>query len=78
MRQYTEDHELTFLVYFLGLFAFNVQVSRERQETGGREGGTTCRLGSLGVGFEPGSPAARTVTSTHGVGVLPTELCSTP
>ena len=37
----------------------------------------TCRIGPLGVGFEPGSPAARTVASTHGAGAVPTELYST-
>ena len=35
---------------------------------GGREGAMTCRIGPLGAGFEPGSPAVRTVASTHGVG----------
>ena len=42
---------LFFLKYFLGRFAFNVQVSGERQETGGREEGMTCRIGPLGAGF---------------------------
>ena len=68
-------HTFFFQVYFLGLFAFNVQVSRERQETGGREGAMTCR-----IGFKPGSPAVRTVASTHGAGALPalpTELKTT-
>ena len=51
--------------------------SRERQETGGREGGMTRRIGPLGVEFEPGLPAARTVASTHGAGALPTELNTT-
>ena len=62
----------------MGLFAFNVQVSRERQETGGREEGMTRRKGPFDAEYEPGSPAARTVASTHGVGALPSELCSTP
>ena len=32
----------------------------------------TCRTGpGLGGGFEPGSPAARTVASTHGAGAHP-------
>ena len=33
----------------MGLFVFNVQVSRERQEMGGREGAMTCRTGPLGA-----------------------------
>ena len=45
---------------------------------GGREGGMTCRIGRLGTGFEPGSPAVKTVASTHGAGALPTELNTTP
>ena len=67
------------LFFFLSIFfAFNVQVSSERQETGGRDGGMTCRIGPLGVGFERGSAVARTAASTHGAGAQPTELCSTP
>ena len=69
---------LFFLSIFFGLFAFNGQVSRDRQETGSREGGMTCRIRPLGAGFEPASPPARTVASTHGAGALPAELCSTP
>ena len=38
----------------------------------------TCRIGPLGVGCEPGSPAARTVASTHGAGALTTEPCFNP
>ena len=56
---------------------FNGQTSRERQEPGGRERGMTWRIGPLGARFEPGSPAVRTVASTHGVGALPTELNTT-
>ena len=40
--------------------------------------GMTCRIRSLGTGFEPGSPATRTIASTYGAGALPAELCSTP
>ena len=72
------DFFFFFLSIFFGLFAFNGQVSRDRQETGGRERGMTCRIRPLSVGFKPGSPAARTVASTHGAGALPAELCSTP
>ena len=64
-----------FFKYIFGLFAFDLQVSRERQENW--RGGMTCRIGVLGAGFEPGSPAAMTVASTHGAGALPTELCLT-
>ena len=59
-----------FFKYIFGLFAFNGQVSRDRQETGGRERGMTRRIRPLGAGFEQGSLAARTVAST--------QLCSTP
>lgn len=38
----------------------------------------THRTGSLGAGIKPGPPAARTTASTHGTGVLPTELDTTP
>ena len=69
---------IPFVPFLGGAFCLYVQVSRERQETGGREGGMTCRIGPLSVGFEPGSPAARTVASTDGAGALPTEQCSTP
>ena len=51
-------------------FAFNGQVSRDRQETGGRERGMTCRIRPLGAGFEPGLPAARTVASIYGQAML--------
>ena len=34
----------------------------------------THRIGLLGAGFKLGSPAVRTVASTHGAGALPTEL----
>ena len=37
----------------------------------------THRIGPLGGGFEPGSPAVRTVASTYVVGALPTGLNTT-
>ena len=42
---------------------------------GGRDGGNdTQDRAAHSAGFEPGSPAVRTVASTHGAGALPTEL----
>ena len=63
-----------FFKYIFRLFAFDLQLVERDRKTGDREGRMTCRIGVLGVGFEPGSPAARTVASTHGAGALPTEL----
>ena len=51
-----------------------VEIDRKQAE----RGGMTCRIRPLGSGFEPGSPATRTVASTHGAGALPAEPCSTP
>ena len=48
-------------------------VERDRKLEAER-GAMTHRIGPLGAGFEPGSPAVRTVASTHGAGALPTEL----
>ena len=47
-------------------------------ETDRKQEGMTCRIELRSAGFEPGSPAAKTVASTHGMGALPTELCSIP
>ena len=50
-----------------------VEIDRKQAE----RGGMTRRIRPLGSGFEPGSPATRTIASTHGAGALPTELSST-
>lgn len=55
-------------IQLYGLFAFN------GQETGGRDGGMTCRIGLPEAGFEPGSPTVRTMTSTREPGALSMEL----
>ena len=51
-----------------------VEIDRKQAE----RGGMTPRIRPLGSGFELGSPATRTVASTHGAGALPAELYSTP
>ena len=38
----------------------------------------TCRIGPLNVGCEPGSPAVRTVASTHVAGLYPLSLTPPP
>ena len=48
-------------------------VERDRKWEAER-GAMICRIGLLGAGFESGSPAVRTVASTHGAGALSTEL----
>ena len=52
-----------------------VEIDRKQEA---ERGGMTRRIRSLGTGFEPGSPATRTIASTYGAGALPAELCSTP
>ena len=58
-----------FLKYiFLGVLPLMdrlVEIDRKQ------EGGMTCRIRPLGAGFEPGSPAARTIASTREAGALP-------
>ena len=49
-----------------------VEIDRKQEA---ERGGMTRRIRPLGLGFEPGSPATRTIASTHGA--LPAELCST-
>ena len=51
-----------------------VEIDRKQEA---ERGGMTHRIRPLGSGFEPGSPATRTIALTHGVGAIPAELCST-
>ena len=60
---------------FLPLLYRTVEIDRKQEA---ERGGMTRRIRLLGLGFELGSPAKRTIASTHEVGALPAELCSTP
>ena len=52
-----------------------VEIDRKQEA---ERGGMTHRIRLLGSGFELGSPATRTIVSTHGVGALPAELMLNP
>ena len=45
-----------------------VEIDRKQEA---ERGGMTRRIRPLVSGFEPGSPATRTIASTHGAGALP-------